>query len=248
MLRTRVGYSGGALPSPDYHDLKDHSETVQIQFDPSIVSYHQLLRIFWASHDYATPIERQYKSAIFYNDALQKAEAEASLLLVEQGTLGLDRFRGMSVLTVIEPATAFYVAELYHQKYYLQCNRELFALLRYRRREDLIDDPVATSLNGYLHGSGSVGAFMEEVDRWQLPFAAKFTLLRHVVGASQLDDFKPIDASGVEDPLPGAFTEHADEGQGLCATPPARNGRTSRRTFQEIESELFGTQRKKAKL
>lgn len=205
VLRTRVGYSGGKLPDPDYHDLKDHCETTQIQFDSSVVTYRQLLQIFWERHDYATPIEQQYRSAIFYHGEQQKAEAEESLRLVQQGQLGQAKFSGMEVRTRIAPATPFYVAELYHQKYYLQCNRELFKLLRYERREDLVDDPVAASLNGYLHGSGSVGAFMAEVDAWQLPFAAKFTILHHITEGHGLNDFKPIDGSQVENPLPGSF-------------------------------------------
>ena len=63
VVRTRVGYCGGHELNPDYHDLKDHSETTQIQFDPSKITYKQLLKIFWDRHDYANPIEKQYKSA-----------------------------------------------------------------------------------------------------------------------------------------------------------------------------------------
>lgn len=206
MLRTRVGYTGGKMPSPDYHDLKDHCETTQIQFDSRVVGYSQLLQTFWERHNYATKIPHQYKSAIFYNDDGQREEAEASLARVKKGQLGQARFNEMAVQTVILPATTFYIAELYHQKYFLQCNRELFRLLMYKRREDLLDDPVATSLNGYLHGSGTVEALMAEVDSWTLPFVAKLALLRHVAGEGQhLGGFKPIDESGVHNPTPGAF-------------------------------------------
>jgi len=204
VLRTRVGYCGGIKPNPDYHDLKDHSETLQIQFDTSVVTYWGLLKIFWNRHDYAEPIEQQYKSAIFYHTEQQRQEAQASLELVKKGEWGQACYRGMAPLTAIQPATTFYIAELYHQKYFLQCNKEVFKLLQYVERLDLIDDPVATSINGYLHGSGSVDWFMGEVDTWPLPFAAKYSLLRHVAGG-KLDDFKPIDEGQTENPLPGAF-------------------------------------------
>lgn len=112
--------------------MKDHSETTQIQFDPRVISFTELLEIFWARHDYATPIESQYKSAIFYNNSDQKTEALASAEAVRKGKLGQAKLNSKDILTVIEPATKLYVAELYHQKYYLQCNHQIFAMLHYK--------------------------------------------------------------------------------------------------------------------
>lgn len=221
------------MPNPDYHDLKDHSETTQIQFNPEKVTYSELLTIFWEQHDYVTPIQAQYKSAIFYNTEAQREEAEASLARVQQGHLGQAKFKGMPVLTLIAPATTFYIAELYHQKYFLQCNKEIFSLLHYVRHEDLIDDTIATSLNGYLHGSGTVGAFMEEVDTWPLPFRAKFAILHHV-GGNHLGDFRPIDESKVENPLPGPFKVHK-----VLPTPGRNDVRRRTRTYQEITSDFM---------
>lgn len=242
MLRTRVGYSGGLEPNPDYHDLKDHCETTQIQFDPEKVTFMELLTIFWERHDYANPIEAQYKSAIFFNNEQQQKEAAASLALVEQGSIGQAKFRGMPVRSLIAPATPFYVAELYHQKYFLQCNREIFTLLQYAHREDLIDDPVATSLNGYLHGSGTVGAFMAEVDTWSLPFKAKFAILHHVSNGKHLEDFRPIDERHLENPLPGPFAVHEEPASRLVPVPtPSRNRLATRkrtRTYQEITRDF----------
>jgi peptide methionine sulfoxide reductase MsrA len=237
------------MPNPDYNDLKDHSETTQIQFNHDRITYTELLEIFWQRHDYATPIEAQYKSAIFYNSEQQRQEAEASLALVKQGRLGQAELRGREVRTLIAPAAVFYVAELYHQKYFLQCNREIFSLLSYSRREDLIDDIVATSLNGYLHGSGTVGAFMAEVDTWPLPFKAKFAILHHVTNGEHLADFRPIDESHIENPLPGPFRVHKedDEAEAVAShvlplpTPSrARNDRkVPTRTYQEITSDFI---------
>lgn len=224
--------------NPDYHDLKDHCETTQIHFNPDKVTYKQLLQIFWERHDYVTLIKEQYKSAIFFNDEQQRIEAEASRDLVRTGEIGQARFKGMDVLTVIEAASTFYVAELYHQKYYLQCNRQVFSLLKYRCREDIIDDPVATSLNGYLHGSGCVGAFMAEVDTWPLPFAAKLTLLNHIVGGEGLDKFKPIDEAHIVNPLPGPFEIHDDSSLDDVPTPSRQQSRRSTRTYSQITSDF----------
>jgi len=235
------------MPNPDYNDLKDHSETTQIQFNPDMITYAELLTIFWERHDYATPIEAQYKSAIFYNSEQQRQEAEASLELVQQGRLGQVALQGMEVQTLIAPATVFYVAELYHQKYFLQCNREIFSLLCYSRRTDLIDDVVATSLNGYLHGSGTVGAFMEEVDTWCLPFKAKFAILHHISRGEHLGDFRPIDESHIENPLPGPFSVHGEDDEVVARRmlplpTPSRNCKDRRmptRTYREITSDLI---------
>jgi len=245
VLRTRVGYSGGQLPAPDYHDLKDHCETTQIQFDSRVITYTQLLKIFWGRHDYATPIKDQYKSAIFYNSEEQRREAETSMRLVEEGALGQQRFQGKRVLTVIQPATDFYIAELYHQKYFLQCNRKMFSLLMYESREDLIDDPIATSLNGYLHGSGSAGAFLAEVDSWPLPFAAKFAVLSHITGGQGLGEFKPVAESDAENPLPGHFEvcpAKADAADGPLAkvakvATPSRAAPSPLRSYLQVEAD-----------
>jgi len=206
VIRTRVGYSGGQQLDPDYHDLKDHTETTHIQFDPDVVSYKQLLKVFWERHDYVTPIEAQYKSAILYNSPEQQAQALESLELVERGEWGKECFKGKKILTEIIPATTFYVAELFHQKYFPQCNKEIFKCLKYTCRDDLTNCTIATSINGYLHGSGTLGAFMAEVDTWPIPFAAKFALLRKVTNGQGLDDLKFIDESHIQNPLPGPFT------------------------------------------
>jgi len=203
-VRTRVGYSGGKQPKADYHDLKDHTETLQIQFDPTVVTYRQLLEIFWSSHDYVTPIKKQYKSVIFYLDDEQKAEAEATFKLVEEGKLGNPEHKGKPVLTVIEPATQFHVAEVYHQKYQLQCNHEVIKHLRYTSVHDITEDPVAARLNGYLAGYGEQETLLSEIEAWPLPFLVKFHLLRGVVGRG-IVKFKPIDESEANNPLPIDF-------------------------------------------
>lgn len=241
VLRTRVGYCGGNQLNPDYHDLKDHSETTQIQFDPRVVSYKQLLRIFWARHDYATPIEAQYKSAILFNNAHQQAEALESLELVKKGEWGQEQYKDKEVLTVIEPATKFYIAEIFHQKYFLQCNPEIFSLLKYKCRDDLTECPIATSLNGYLHGSGTVGAFMQEVDTWPISFAAKYVIFLKVTEGKGLSGFKPIDMSHIENPLPGPFPVFEDSNMGDSVHVVAGQRAATIRRYEDIVGDYSTT-------
>ncbi|MDZ7761250.1 MAG: peptide-methionine (S)-S-oxide reductase [Desulfovermiculus sp.] len=71
MVRTRVGYSGGKKPNPTYHDLGDHTETLQVDYDPEAVSYPKLLEVFWESHSpEQSALSRQYMAAVFYHKHL----------------------------------------------------------------------------------------------------------------------------------------------------------------------------------
>jgi peptide-methionine (S)-S-oxide reductase len=117
------GYTGGNVPNPTYEEvssgLTGHAEAFQIEFDPAVVSYDKLLKVFWASHDPTTPNQQgpdfgtQYRSAIFYHNEEQKTSAQKSFQeLTEKGSLFAP------VVTQLVPATTFYPAEAYHQNYY----------------------------------------------------------------------------------------------------------------------------------
>ena len=119
---TRVGYIGGKTENPTYKEVctdgTGHAEAVEIDFDPSKVSYRELLNVFWENHD-PTQLNRQgpdwgtqYRSAIFYHSPGQKAEAEASKQELEDG----HRY-SKPIATQIVPAPTFYAAEDYHQQY-----------------------------------------------------------------------------------------------------------------------------------
>ena len=117
-----VGYSGGALVNPSYEDVcsgeTGHAEAVEVIFDPDVVSYDQLLDVFWSIHDPTTlnrqgpDVGSQYRSAIFTHDSGQVAAARASKERL-QSSAGNTR----EIVTEITPATAFYRAEDYHQQY-----------------------------------------------------------------------------------------------------------------------------------
>ena len=114
MIRTRVGYAGGHKQDPTYRDMGDHTETVQVDYDPRMISYEQLLRIFWDSHHPTTPpFSQQYKSIIFYHNEEQKR------LAIETKEREESRLKG-SIYTEIVPFSEFYLAEAYHQKHYLR--------------------------------------------------------------------------------------------------------------------------------
>ena len=119
VIRTRVGYAGGKKKDPTYRSIGDHSETIQIDFDPRRISYKKLLSVFWHSHN---PTQRswsqQYKSAIFYHDEKQRKLALETQAFEEQQ-------RNQKIQTEIVPFTQFYLAEDYHQKYGLRGRSDL---------------------------------------------------------------------------------------------------------------------------
>ncbi|MFQ5672819.1 MAG: peptide-methionine (S)-S-oxide reductase MsrA [Nitrospinales bacterium] len=122
VVSTAVGYSGGTVPNPTYHDVcsgqTGHAEVVEVEYDESRVSYDDLLSAFWAMHDPTTlnrqgpDIGTQYRSAIFFFNADQEAAAKASRAKLQaSGKLSGD------IVTEITPASEFYIAENYHQRY-----------------------------------------------------------------------------------------------------------------------------------
>lgn len=119
---TAVGYMGGSMPDPTYHDVctdrTGHAEVVQVEYDPAQVSYDDLLRVFWENHDPTTlnrqgpDVGTQYRSVIFYHSPEQEAAAKASKdALAKSG-----RFK-RPIVTEIKPAPEFWRAEEYHQQY-----------------------------------------------------------------------------------------------------------------------------------
>jgi len=117
-----VGYAGGKTENPTYEDVcsdeTGHAEVVEVIFEPSEVSYAELLDVFWRNHDPTTrnrqgpDVGSQYRSVVFYHSPEQKAVAEAKLAELEKS----GRFR-RPIVTQIEPAPPFYRAEEYHQQY-----------------------------------------------------------------------------------------------------------------------------------
>lgn len=124
VVSTAVGYEGGLTPNPTYEEVcsgrTGHAETVRVVFDPARVSYEDLLRAFWESHDPTQGMRQgndmgtQYRSVIFYGSPAQQAAAEASRAAYQQRLA--DAGYG-EITTEIVPAGEFYFAEGYHQQY-----------------------------------------------------------------------------------------------------------------------------------
>ena len=123
VISTAVGYTGGTLKNPTYQDVcsgrTGHAEALEVEFDPARVSYLELLAMFWKSHDPTTlnrqgpDVGSQYRSAIFYHDAQQEKEARESKAILEK-----EKIFKRPIVTEITPATEFYRAEDYHQRYF----------------------------------------------------------------------------------------------------------------------------------
>jgi peptide-methionine (S)-S-oxide reductase len=120
VVATAVGYTGGRTSNPTYEDVcthtTGHAETVLVEFDPKKVTYAQLLRVFWDSHDPTTPNQQgpdigdQYRSSIFTFSPVEDSAARASMI-AEQA-----QYKA-KITTVIEPIGRFWKAEGYHQQY-----------------------------------------------------------------------------------------------------------------------------------
>jgi peptide-methionine (S)-S-oxide reductase len=122
VVSTAVGYMGGTLRDPTYEDVctdrTGHAEVVQVEYDPAVASYDDLLKVFWENHD-PTTLNRQgpdtgtqYRSAIFFHTPAQEVAAKAS----KEALARSGRFK-RPVVTEIVPAPEFWRAEEYHQQY-----------------------------------------------------------------------------------------------------------------------------------
>ena len=134
VISTRVGYTGGHFKEPTYNDVcshkTGHAEAIEVTFDPSDVSYDELLEVFWSIHDPTTlnrqgpDIGTQYRSAIFYLNPEQKVKAMGSKTKLEASK----RFK-RPIVTQIIPASDFWNAEEYHQNYIEKRNHKIFTHL-----------------------------------------------------------------------------------------------------------------------
>ena len=168
-----MGYAGGTSKNPTYYNLDGHSESVQIDYDPAKISYKELLDVFWSSQYPTAPsFSRQYMSIVFYHNEEQK-ELAAAAKQAEENRLGREIF------TEIIPYSAFYLAEDYHQKYYLQQVPELMAEFSavYPDTKKFIDSTAAARVNGYVGGYGKPETLQKELMSYGLTPAGNKKLL-----------------------------------------------------------------------
>ncbi len=160
VLRTRVGYSGNTPWNPSYGGRGDHIESVEVEFDPAIVSYESLLGVFWSGHDPgAIPWKRQYLSAIFPRT---EGQAKAAARSKEREAAG----RKGRIFTEILPGYSFHPAEAHHQKFAL---RGKVALLKeyqaiYPDYRDFMASTAVSRANGYAGGHGTCERFLADAE------------------------------------------------------------------------------------
>jgi peptide-methionine (S)-S-oxide reductase len=156
--------------------LGDHSESIRIEYDPTRVSYETLLDIFWENHSPGDrSVARQYASFVFYQGEEQRKAAMASREKVAA------RIKG-PVYTEVVPASTFYPAEAYHQKYGLRSERELMSEFRSFYPDDgqFAASTAAARVNGYVSGEGTTKELEAEIDSLGLSEAGR-RILRKIV-------------------------------------------------------------------
>lgn len=164
--------------------MGDHTETVRVEFNPQEISYPELLKIFWAGHNPRyNSSKRKYRNAIFYLNEQQRQQAEQSRAEIET-------LLGGSVQTDIEPLSQFYLAEDYHQKYYLRSAEAFFSELKaiYPDEKQLAASTAAARVNGYLGCNGKADGLTREIGRLGLSFTAQQRLAGHL--SSSCSSFK----------------------------------------------------------
>jgi peptide-methionine (S)-S-oxide reductase len=165
--------------NPTYHQLGDHTETVEMDFDPKAISFRELLDVFWQNHDsHGRAWSRQYMAAVFYRNEGQKREAMESL----------DRVQSMSVGTIhtrILAFSTFYRAEDYHQKYYLRQRRGIVGLVRnaFPTEVDFVDSTISARLNAYIGGYLGRAEIEKELGSLGLPAEQSRRMLDALRGA-----------------------------------------------------------------
>ena len=143
------GYTGGHTVNPTYEEVCEettgHAEGVQVTFDPSVISYAELLEVFFATHDPTTKdrqgndVGSQYRSAVFVHDAQQRADAERVI-----AALDAEGVFGAPIVTEVVDADVFYPAEAYHQRFYV--NNPAYGYCRV-----VIDPKVAKLRQRFAH-------------------------------------------------------------------------------------------------
>lgn len=199
VMLTRVGYTGGSTPSPTYRELGDHTETVQLRFDESIIPFANIIRIFWDKHNPVNINEykgRQYQSLLYYHDASQQAAIEAELSRREREGLGRPD-------TEIAAYAGFHPAEERHQKYYVKrfpnavtaletlypgTTSEGTPQLNTPRLDTpwfdtpWLDTTIAARLNGIAKGYLNMEQLKSELETWELSEAERKRLVAAVMG------------------------------------------------------------------
>ncbi|HSJ38018.1 MAG TPA: peptide-methionine (S)-S-oxide reductase MsrA [Planococcus sp. (in: firmicutes)] len=165
VLRTRVGFAGGTSPNPTYRHMGDHTETVEIDFDPAVISYEEILSEFWLNHypNRGNYKGRQYISLLRYHGDRQKEAIDGVKREMEKKL-------GESIETDIAAFDNFTLADERHQKYYLKRYPNTLEQLQdlFPKPEHLVDSTFAARLNGFVKGYGKMQGLKNEIASWNI--------------------------------------------------------------------------------
>ncbi|SDP32880.1 peptide-methionine (S)-S-oxide reductase [Litchfieldia salsa] len=163
MVITRVGYAGGTTQAPTYKQMGDHTETLQIEFNPKVISFRNLLKVFWENHNPNRALykERQYISIILYQNEEQR-------VLIEKMKSELEYELKEEIQTEVSPCKHFTLAEDYHQKYYLKKYPDAVEKMRtiYPTDDEYFSSTLVARLNGFVKGYGTLTNIKEEIRSW----------------------------------------------------------------------------------
>ncbi len=156
--------------------MGDHTESLEIEYDPTIIGYDEIFNIFWNSHNPTRkPWSKQYMSLAFYQNEIQK---EVLISIKKEQEIKI----GKKLYTEVVKADRFYSAEDYHQKYYLQriseLTKEMLAI--YPDFQDFVKSTAAARINGYVAGYGTTEALKLEIDSFGLSNKCQDLLMKLV--------------------------------------------------------------------
>ncbi len=179
VLRTRVGYAGGTTANPVYRQMGDHTETVQIDFDPAVIGYAEVLRHFWENH---YPNRDEYKGRQYIS--LLRFHSPDQQLAIARIKEEMESKLGEKIETDIAPYDHFTLAEERHQKYYLKRYPRILEQLapHYPDMEALRDSIFAARLNGFAKGFGSREKLMAEIADWNISEESRKLLSEILMG------------------------------------------------------------------
>ena len=151
VAKVEVGYAGGNVKNPTYEQVctrtTGHAETVQLTFNPKVVSYREILNVFWTIHD-PTVLNQEgndkgddYRSVVFYRSEAQKVMAQ-----IVKDSLDKVHLHPSAILTTIEPFKNYYTAEKYHQNYYNQHPDEPYTYNVVRKKVELFEKVFASKM------------------------------------------------------------------------------------------------------
>lgn len=166
VINTVVGYAGGSTLSPTYRNIGNHTETVEIIFDPAILSFEELMQIFWQSHDAAK--DRFYKERQYISLAI--FEKEKHMKAAEKIKQAEEERCGKELYTEFQLKSLFYPAETHHQKYFLRRFKKALETVQtlFPDEETFNCSTIAARLNGFVRENGSLPEIKAEIKNWGL--------------------------------------------------------------------------------